>query len=599
MPFGNASSGSASSGSGDLLSLAFDHHRAGRLDQAEPLYRQVVAQSPQRAQAWHLLGALCLQSDRAAEAVQAISKAIALDPGQADYFNHLGAAYSTLNDHDAAVSALRRAVQLAPGVATSHFNLGTALRTAGRLEEAVASFRHAVAANPLAAEAHYNLANTLRDLRIPTEAEAAYRAAIAARPGYGRAMINLASLLGEQQRHDEALAMAHQAVAADPSHANAHVTLGTLLRDAGQFDVALTSLRKGVELAPTMAEAHNNLGTVLQAHSRFDEALACYDRALQLDPQLADAHFSRASHMLRQGDLAAGFAEYEWRWKCKSYSTRTFSQPRWNGEPLAGRTILLHAEQGLGDTLQFIRFAAQVQSRGARVVVECQPPLVDLLSSCPGIDQLVPVGAPLPAFDVHCPLMSVSGALSVPIDRLWTGSYLETDPALVNAWRERLAARPGLRIGICWQGNPRHLFDRQRSFPLAQLAPIARHREVQLVSLQKGPGVEQIASAPFPVMELGDELDVTRPFVDTAAVMKSLDLVISADTATCHLAGALGVPTWIALSAHSDWRWFLNREDSPWYPSVRLFRQSTLDDWETVFARMADEVRKLGQATSS
>lgn len=577
-----------SSGPIDPLNTAFELHRAGRLAEAEPLYRQLLAQSPQRAEAWHLLGALCLQAGRPHEAVESITRAIELSPSQADFYSHLGAAYGALDDHDAAVTTLRRAIQLAPQSSPAHFNLGTALRNAGRMEEAVTSFRHAVTANPAAAEAHYNLANSLRDLARPVEAEAAFRAALAARPAYVKAMINLANLLHDCERPDEALELARKAVATDPAYANAHLTLGTLLRDAGQFDASVDHLRQAVALAPTMAEAHNNLGTALQARAEFDEALACYELALTLDSNLADAHFSRAAHRMRLGDLAGGMAEYEWRWKCKSYSTRRFSQPRWNGEPLAGRTILLHAEQGLGDTLQFVRYAAPVQQRGGKTIVECQPPLVKILASCPGIDQIVPAGSPLPEFDLHCPLMSLPGVLGLGLDQLWSGPYLFAEPNLLAKWSARFAGRESYKIGICWQGNPKHAFDRQRSFPLAQLAPLAALPGVELINLQKGHGADQLAAAPFAVTDLGPELDTTAgPFMDTAAVMKHLDLIITADTATCHLAGALGVPVCVALSAHSDWRWFLNRDDSPWYPSMRLFRQSRLDQWDDVFVRMA------------
>jgi tetratricopeptide (TPR) repeat protein len=580
-----------SRGSVDPLSAAFELHRAGRLAEAESLYRQLLAQTPRRPEAWHLLGTLCLQAGRAAEAVPLIRRAIELAPAQAEFYNHLGAALGALGDGDAAVNTLRHAVRLAPRSSSAHFNLGTALRNAGRLEEAVASFRHAVAADLTAAEAHYNLANTLRELERPAEAEAAFRAALAARPDYVKAMLNLANLLHQQQRPNEALPLARQAVATEPTYANAELTLGTLLRDAGQFDAAVDHLRQAVALAPAMAEAHNNLGTALQALAQYDEAWNCYEQALTLDPNLADAHFSHAAHRLRLGDLAGGMAEYEWRWKCKSYSTRRFHQPRWSGEPLAGKTVLLHAEQGLGDTLQFVRFASLVRQHGGGTIVECQPPLVPILRSCPGVDRLLPAGSEPPPFDLHCPLMSLPGVLGLREDQLWQGTYLSADPVLVNAWGQKMSPRNSFSVGICWQGNPRHAFDRQRSCALSHFAPLAAMSGVKLVSLQKGPAAEQIARVPFAVVELGAELDTAAgSFMDTAAVMANLDLVISADTATCHLAGALGVPLWVALSAHSDWRWMLGRDTSPWYPTARLFRQARLDHWEDVFARMAAEL---------
>ncbi|MEX0678959.1 MAG: tetratricopeptide repeat protein [Pirellulales bacterium] len=577
----------------EALNTALAQHRAGNLPLAEKLYREILARAPESADAWHLLGALWLQSGRAAEAVEAIGRAIALDATKPDYYSHLGAAYGQLGQHEAAITTLRRAVRLAPQSAAAHYNLGTALVNAEQLEQAATSFRHAIAADPGAAEAHYNLANTLRALKRLDEAEAAYRQALHIRPGYVKALINLGNVLVDRERYDEAVDVLRAAVAVDPQYANAHLNLGSALRDARRFDEAVESLRTAVALDPQSAETHNNLGTALQARAEFDEAWACYQRALARNPDLADAHFSRAIHLLRGGDLEQGFAEYEWRWKCKSFSTRRFDEPRWDGSPLEGRTILLHAEQGLGDALHFIRYAADVKSTGGTVIVECPQGVIAILAPFEGIDRLFSAGAPTGPFDVHCPLMSLPGVLGLSIDKLSRGAYLSAEPARVEAWRKELADLAGFRVGICWQGNPKHLFDGQRSFPLRELAPVARVAGVRLVSLQKGFGSDQIGVFPFNVVELGAELDADGAFLDTAAVIKNLDLVISSDTAVAHLAGALGAAVWVPLSAHADWRWFTEREDSPWYPTMRLFRQTQLDRWDDVFERMAAELASL------
>jgi tetratricopeptide (TPR) repeat protein len=540
-----------------------------------------------------LLGALCIQAGRPAEAVELISRAIALDTSKPDYYSHLGAAYGALGRHDEAVAHLRHGVRLAPQSATSHYNLGTALRNAGELEAAVVSFRHAVAADPQAAEAHFNLANTLRELRRLDEAEAAYRAALAARPGYMKAMINLGNVLTDRKRYDEAIEVLRAAVAIDPRYSKAHLNLGSALRDARRFDEAVKSLTAAVELDPKSAEAQNNLGTALQARAQFDEAVRCYERALRLDPDLPDAHFSHATQLLRQGDLSRGFAEYEWRWKCKSFSTRRFDVPRWDGSPLSGRTILLHAEQGIGDTIQFVRYAADVKRTGGTVILECQEPLMKLLGRSAGIDRFVAPGTLAAGFDVECPLLSLPGVLGLSMGELSRGAYLSAEPRRVETWRNKLADVRGFRVGISWQGNPQHLFDGQRSVPLAQFAALAAIGGVRLVSLQKGFGSEQIASCGLDVRTLGDELDAEGAFVDTAAVITQLDLVVACDTAAAHLAGALGKPVWVALSAHSDWRWFADRADSPWYPTMLLFRQTRLDRWDDVLGRMAAALNAL------
>ncbi len=577
------------------LTSALALHQAGQLPQAEAAYRQILAQDPGHADACHLLGALCLQSGRAAEATELITRAIAINPGNPDYYNHLGAAYGAMAQHDQAVAILRRAVQIAPQSDSAHYNLGTALRNQDRLEEAVASFRHAICANPANAEAHYNLANALRDLNRPEEAEASYRDALGVRPKYLKAIINLGTVLRDAGRLDEAIELLRSAVAIDPQYANAHLNLGTVLRDAGQYAEALECFHRALAIQPDSAEAHNNRGTTLQAQGLFAEALACYEQALRCDPLAADAHFNLGTHRLRKGDLESGFPEYEWRWKFKTFSSRRFNEPRWDGSDLRGRTILLHAEQGLGDTLQFVRYAAAVKSRGATVLVECQAPLLKILAGCPGIDRLIAVGSPLPSFDVQAPLLSLPGILQLSLENLSSEAYLFADSELVEPWRAALAKYSGFRVGIGWQGNPKFLFDRQRSIALRQFAPLAAIGGVRLVSLQKGPGAEQIAkNEGFEVIDLGPQLDeAAGPFMDTAAAMKNLDLIVTADSAVAHLAGALGVPVWVALPINSDWRWFVDREDSPWYPTMRLFRQRRLDDWSDVFARIAGEVEHL------
>ncbi len=299
----------------------------------------------------------------------------------------------------------------------------------------------------------------------------------------------------------------------------------------------------------------------------------------------------RALALLTLGDYPRGFAEYEWRWKTKRLAgSPTYQQPLWDGSPLDGKTILLHAEQGLGDMVQFLRFVPVVKDRGGRVIVASQKPLVPLLAACPWIDQLIAQGETLPTFNVQAPLMSLPRILGTTLATLPTQvPYLSADPRLVQRWREELAAYPGFRIGIAWQGNPQNPADRHRSFPLDCLAPLAGLPGVQLFSLQKGPGTEQIdqRAERFPLVELGSRLDETSgPFMDTAAVMVCLDLVVSACTSLAHLAGALAVPVWVALKFAPDWRWLYHREDSPWYPTARLFRQPQPGDWAGAFDRM-------------
>ena len=324
-----------------------------------------------------------------------------------------------------------------------------------------------------------------------------------------------------------------------------------------------------------------NLGLALYAQLKVDEAGECFRRALELKPGFAGAHGNLSHVMLLKGDFEQGWMEYEWRWESDQLLKREFREPRWMGEPLAGRTILLHAEQGLGDTFQFIRYAALLKGRGAKVIVECQRAMVKLLARCGAIDQVVATGDELPSFDVHSPLLSVPGIIGTTLENIPADvPYLFADPDLVDDWRERLKGLSGFRVGINWQGREGQGTFRLRDIPIECFAPIAQLPGVRLISLQKGEGRKELAGAGFPIFDPGEDVDTAHGgFMDTAAIMKNLDLVITSDTSVPHLAGALGVPVWLALPFVPDWRWLLDRSDSPWYPTMRLFRQRRPGDW--------------------
>jgi hypothetical protein len=326
--------------------------------------------------------------------------------------------------------------------------------------------------------------------------------------------------------------------------------------------------------------------------------LAGYQIALWLYPDAPSTHWNRALTWLQKGDFEKGWAEYEWRWKRKQTPPRAFRQPIWDGSPLQGRTILLYMEQGLGDMLQFIRYAPLVKERGGIALVECPRFLIPLFSTCRGIDQLVAEGDSPPEFDVQAPLMSLPRIFRTTLETVpATVAYLFPDAGLVEKWRHRLSSICGFKIGISWQGNPHHQWDRHRSIPLKEFAALARLPGIRLISLQIGAGTEQLKSAGFEVLEFGADLDtISGAFMDSAAIIKSLDLVITVDSALAHLAGALGARVWLALAAIVDWRWMFQREDSPWYPTMRLFRQSKLGDWKWVLERMTTEVSKLRQS---
>jgi hypothetical protein len=320
---------------------------------------------------------------------------------------------------------------------------------------------------------------------------------------------------------------------------------------------------------------------------RIDEALQYYDQALRLKPDYAEAHKNRAIARLTQGDFDQGWPEYQWRWLCAEFTPPNFSQPRWDGSPLAGRTILLYAEQGLGDTLHFARYIPLLRSGGSRVMLMCPRSMHRLLRHSLEIDHLLVEGEASPPFDVYAPLLSLPAlmrttASTIPAE----GPYLRAEDELVERWRRELAALAGFKIGIAWQGSRAHKRDRFRSVPVETFALLAAIDGIHLVSLQKGPGTEQLGrvSDNWKVFDAGSQVE---DWADTAALLKNLDLVVAVDTAIVHLAGALAIPVWVALPFSADWRWLLGREDSPWYPSMRLFRQAERGNWTDVFARIA------------
>jgi Tfp pilus assembly protein PilF len=422
------------------------------------------------------------------------------------------------------------------------------------------------------------------------EAILCYREALRHNPGHAEAWSNLGLALHDREGSAEAETCCREALRLNPEYADAHSNLGNILQARDDLEGATSHYREALRLNPGHAKACHNLGNALRSLGRRTEALACYDRALALDPEHAEMHLSRALLRLEMGDFVQGWSEYEWRWRCPEFSLPPYPQPLWNGSPLSGRTILLHADHGLGDTLQFIRYAPLVSHLGGRVLVACQKPLARLLSTCPAVVEVIAEGEPLPAFDVYAPLMSLPRILGTTLATVPANiPYLSADPGLVAHWGRALAPLSGFKVGIVWQGNPGYRRDRERSFPLAQLAPLSRIPGVQLISLQRGPGREQLGAltAPF-VLDLGDRLG---DFHDDAAVLQNLDLVIAADTSLAHLAGALGVPTWLALPLAPDSRWLVGRDDSPWYPNHRLFRQRRRGDWDHVFDRIAEALR--------
>ncbi len=421
---------------------------------------------------------------------------------------------------------------------------------------------------------------------------ASYQRVLGLDPAHVEALNNMGVALHAQGKIDESIASLRRAIALKPGYADAHSNLGNAFKEQGKIDEALALYRRAIELNPSYFDALNNLGNALRAQGRLTESVAAYERALEVRPDNPQVRMSRSLCWLEMGDFERGWAEYEWRLKCKEFSIPPFRQPRWDGSPLDGRSILLYADHGLGDSIQFIRYAPLVKARGGRVIVTCRQPLARLAATCEGVDQVVEEGSPLPDFDVFAPLMSLPMAFETRLSSVpAVVPYLAADADAVLRWRPEIQPRGRCNVGIAWQGNPQFRGDRHRSFRLALFEPLARIDGVRLFSLQKGFGADQIAEIDgrFAVSDVGSRFS---DFMDTAGVMSNLDLVITSDSSLAHLAGALGVPTWVAIPVAPDWRWQTDREDNPWYPTMRLFRQKEWGDWDAVFARMAASWRR-------
>jgi Flp pilus assembly protein TadD len=471
-----------------------------------------------------------------------------------------------------------------------------ALQKEGRVDEAIALYRQGLALDPRDASGYRCLGTAYKQQRQFDRAVVCFRHALALSPAFPEAWNNLGNTLLEHGDASGAAEAFARACRLRPEFAGGHFNHALALAALGQFDAAIAAGRRACDAAPQNPDFRNGLGLLLFDGQRVDDAIAAFEQSLAIQPECVAARYNRGLAWLTRGDFARGWSEYEWRWKLPNISHAPHRQPRWDGSPSANSTILLDAEQGLGDTIQFARYAPLVKARVGRVILRVQKPVVKLLRSLAGVDQVVAQDETLPTFDAWLPFLSVPALFTPTVDSIpRTVPYLRVDDSLVQFWRERLAGISGWRVGIHWQGNPNFPKDRFRSLPVTCFEPVARIPGVQLISLQKGAGTEQLrqSSLTFPVVDLGLTLDeIHGPFLDTAAILKCLDLVVTSDSSLAHLAGALGIETWLAVPHIPEWRWLLDRDDTPWYPTLHLVRQSRVGQWADVFERIALAVGK-------
>jgi tetratricopeptide (TPR) repeat protein len=530
------------------------------------------------------------------EALASHDRVLALNPQLFQVWFLRGNVLRELGQLTAALASHQEAVKLKPDYVEALYNCGVLLERAQQPHAALASYDRAIEIYPGFHQAHYNRAGVLKELKQLQPALDAYDRAIAAKADYAEAHANRGVVLQELERLDEALASCNRAIALRPDYAQYYLNRSTILKEQKQWDAALVSCEQAVALRPEYADVYVERGTILGKIGRHEEARADYDRAIALKPDFAEAQYNRSLALLLSGDYENGWRSHEWRWpnadKLRMDGRRTFSQPLWLGEEsLAGKRLLVYAEQGLGDTIQFCRFAKSAADLGASVILEVQARLAGLMTSLQGVSQVVVEESPLPEFDYRCPMMSLPLAVKNTLDTIPGASgYLRADPEKVAAWRARLGERRCPRIGLVWSGNAKQGNDRHRSFRLARwIEHLPRH--FQYFCLQKEVRPEdQVTLAANPWIAFDEQ--AVRDFDETAALCESLDLVISVCTSIAHLSGALGRPTWILLPFSADWRWLIGRDDSPWYRSAKLYRQQAIGDWNGVFTRVAADLRK-------
>ena len=570
-----------------LFSQGLALHQQGQFAPAQALYEQVLAQNPTHFDALHLLGAIAYQTKHLERAVALIGQAIQLNPKVATAHSNRGLALHDLGRLEQAMQHYDQAVALEPENAVAHYNRGNTLKELQRFDQAVASYQPCIALEPGNAKAHHNLGLALKGQGQLEAALESYDRALALNPDLAACLCSRGVVLQSLERLEESLASFNRAIASDPAQSIFHFNRATTLEKLGRYSQALASYEQAIAIQPHYHEAWLGRGNALEQLMRQPEALASFERSIAIKPDYATGHWNKSLICLVMGRYAEGWPLYEWGWKNQARDIpRNFTQPLWLGrQSLAGKTILLYQEQGLGDALQFCRYARMVADQGAKVVLELTQPLLELLKDVDGVSAVTLQGQPLPHFDYQCPMLSLPLAFNTQLHSIPKAQgYLRSNPGKRQAWSARLGAKTKPRIGLAWSGFTRHKNDRKRSIPLADLYPYLP-TGYDYVSLQKEVrDSDQAALQASGVRHFGE---LIQDFTDTAALVDLMDVVISVDTSVVHLSGALGKTTWVLLPYIPDWRWLLGREDSAWYASVRLFRQGADRQWTGVLQRVA------------
>lgn len=546
----------------EAIRLALQHYQSGNLKQAEYFCKIVLDEQPDNAEMLYFLGIISAKSEDYDLSIKYIERSLEFNKENAEAYLALGIVYQKKGLINEAINAFQKSDSIHPGNAFIYNNLGHAFREKGLVDEAVESYQKALQMNPSNAGL-YN---------------------------------NLGSILHEKGQLDEAFKCYKKALKLNPEFAGIYSNLGNILQDKGQTDEAILFFRKALELNPYLVESYINLGNSLQSNGLIDEALACLQKAVQLCPESAYTHYNLSLIYLLTGNFREGWRQYEWRKGIEDlqYLRTKFPQPIWDGSDIVGKPLLILGEQGFGDVIQFIRYMPLVAKRKAELIVVCHKELSSLLKNMKDISQVLTYGEKLPYFDIYCHLLSLPYIFDTSIESIPADvPYISVDAAIIQKWRNRLQHdNSGLKIGLVWAGNPGYKQSRYRNCFLDNFFPLAKFENVSFYSLQKGGESSQANNLPKN-MKFYDYTEEINDFSDTAAFIYNLDLVISVDTAVAHLTGALGKPVWTLIPYAPDWRWMLNRTDSPWYPTMRLFRQPSTGDWRSVISDVEDALKDL------
>jgi tetratricopeptide (TPR) repeat protein len=547
---------------GAAIEQAIAYQRSGCLEKAEEIYDSLLQLNPDHPELLHMLAIVSHQQKNHDQSARLLTKAIAINPNNPEYYSCLGDVFKDQRRLKDALVCYHKALQLRPEFAEACFNLAETLKSMGKNEDAIENYRQALRCRPDMAEAHNNLGNLLKDL------------------GYLDMAIN----------HYEAV------IRLEPNLAEPYYNMGSALRRMDKFQEAAAYLKHALQLKPDYAEACNNLGLAYKNQGHLGRAIERFTRAVEINPQLVEARWNRSFAHLLLGNFKDGWKDYECRLQqagWKSLYPFRFQKPRWNGRPCPDKTIFVHDEQGLGDTLQFVRYLPMLKRRCAKVIFETRRSLIGILERHPGIDQLVPRLQAAPAaenWDFFIPLLSLPAIFGTSLDTIpKTMPYIQAPTEKAAYWRQRIDTTE-FNVGVVWAGRPMHTNDRNRSCRLEHFLPLSEFTGIRLVGLQKGSAAAQAAALPADrkVVNFGEEFE---DFSDTAGLIDNLDLVITVDTAVAHLAGAMAKPVWVLLPFIPDWRWMMHRQDSPWYPTMRLFRQKKHGDWKSVFQQVAAELQ--------